>query len=131
MIAGLSLQCALQCDEQSPVFLAHCERAYGLVRRRSERLAGLQAEACPMPGADNLAAIANHLSAGERLAVMGAAVLDREEPLGAARDDDGHAIDLDRHGQLGIDIGGGADVLPRRRHQNIPVCSRAASDIID
>src|SRR5690242_19455008 len=80
--------------EQNPsVLFPHRVCAQRLVCRRRQRFAGAQAEARAVAGADDLARL--DFGAVERLAVVGAAVLDGVEVAAATHDDHREAVDFD------------------------------------
>src|SRR5262249_34624615 len=117
------------------VLLAHAVGAQWLVGGRRERFAGAQAEVREMSWADDLAVL--HLGSLQRFTIVRAAVLDRVQ-LGTPAPDD-QVLALQRHGErrrLADRVGGthidppDTHTMPRPCAQNIPVCSRAASDIM-
>jgi hypothetical protein len=115
--------------ENTAGFLPDVERADGFVSGRSERITGTQIEAGPVPWADDLALL--DLSASEAFTIVSAAVFYREQALTAAGNDDRITVYFGAERRCARDGLGGPNVDPLARHQNMPVCRRAASDIID
>src|SRR5690349_14921544 len=114
-------------DQDPAVLLAHRVGAHRLVGRWGEGLPGTQVEVRAVPRADELAGL--DLGAREGLAVVRAAVFHGVQLLAAAHDHHRHAVDLGLKGDTLADSAHRPDVDPVA--QNIPVWSRAASDIID
>src|SRR5215472_3268961 len=114
-------------DHDPAVLLAHRVGAHRLVGRRGEGVAGAQVEARAVPRADELAGL--DLRAREGLAVVRAAVFDGVQLLAAAHDHHRHAVDFGLEGYAFAEGVHRPDVDPFA--QNMPVWSRAASDIID
>src|SRR5919199_3925595 len=82
----------------------------GNVRGQRQRLAGVEIEARPVPGALDRAPVLVELALDERPVVVRAAVLDREDLAVAVEDPDLEVLPLDQAHRAGRQLGDGADV---------------------
>src|SRR5579863_3382806 len=114
-------------DQDTAVRFARGVGAHRLVGGRGERVPGAQVEARAVAGTNELARL--HLGTGEGFAVVCATVFYCVQLAAAAYDNHRRAVDLGRERYALAELAGRADVDPAA--QNIPVCRRAASDIMD